>query len=131
MSNTTSAAPLRETIRGLFAAVDERDVALVTPYLADDVELRFGNAEPVRGLADVQATSEQFNASLAGIRHEIVDLWEIPGEQVVVVLLEVHYKRLDGGELTLPCCNVFRLRDRRVYDYRIYMDVNPVFTEAE
>ena len=32
----------------------------------------------------------------------------------------------DGSRLTLPCANVFRLRDGRIADYRIYMDINPV-----
>jgi hypothetical protein len=27
----------------------------------------------------------------------------------------------------LPCCNVFRLRDGFVADYRVYMDINPVY----
>jgi hypothetical protein len=39
----------------------------------------------------------------------------------------VYYRRLDGVELNLPCCHVFRLRDGRVYDYLMYMAVNPVF----
>ena len=45
---------------------------------------------------------------------------------MVVALMDVHYRRLDGGELNLPCCNVFGVRDGVVNDYRIYMDVNPV-----
>ena len=38
---------------------------------------------------------------------------------------EVHYRRLDGRELNLPCCNVFRVSDGLVRDYRIYMDAYP------
>ena len=45
----------------------------------------------------------------------------------VIVELKVHYTRLDGTELTLPCCNVFRLRDGAVADYRVYMDITPVY----
>jgi hypothetical protein len=33
---------------------------------------------------------------------------------------------LDGAEPRLPCCNVFRLRDGLVADYRVYMDISPV-----
>lgn len=39
---------------------------------------------------------------------------------------DVHYQRLDGAELTLPCCNVFRFREGLIHDHRIYMDINPV-----
>ena len=39
---------------------------------------------------------------------------------------DVHYRRLDGRELNLPSCNVFRVSDGLIRDYRIYTDVNPV-----
>jgi ketosteroid isomerase-like protein len=58
---------------------------------------------------------------------EFVDIWEI-GDGTVVAVLDVHYRRLDGRELNLPCCNVFRVSDGLVRDYRIYMDVHPVIT---
>ena len=45
---------------------------------------------------------------------------------MVVALMDVHYRRLDGRELKSPCCNVFGIHDGVVDDYRIYMDVNPV-----
>jgi len=44
----------------------------------------------------------------------------------VIATMDVYYRRLDGQELNLPCCNVFRVRSGAVYDYLIYMDVNPV-----
>jgi hypothetical protein len=40
--------------------------------------------------------------------------------------MDVYYRRLDGRELTSPCCNIFRVDNGLVDDYRIYMDVNPV-----
>jgi hypothetical protein len=43
---------------------------------------------------------------------------------------DVHHRRLDGCELNLPCCNVFRVSDGLVRDYRIHMDVNPVIVAA-
>ena len=39
---------------------------------------------------------------------------------------DVHHRGLDGCELNLLCCNVFRASDGLVRDYRIYLDVNPV-----
>jgi len=59
------------------------------------------------------------------LHHTILDLWEV-GDDVVVKLMDVHYTRLDGRELNLPCCNVFGVRDGVVNDYRIDMDVNAV-----
>ena len=41
--------------------------------------------------------------------------------------MQVTYERHDGTRLTLPCLNVFRFREGRIADYRVYMDLNPVF----
>ena len=60
------------------------------------------------------------------MRHELLDLWEAEGGTVIAVMT-VHYERLDGQKLSLPCCNLFNTRDGRVHDYRVYMDINPVF----
>ncbi|MGA9675328.1 MAG: nuclear transport factor 2 family protein [Mycobacterium sp.] len=54
--------------------------------------------------------------------------WEVDGG-TVIALFDVYYRRLDGGELTLPCCNVFRVQNGLVLSYLIYMDVNPVLAQ--
>jgi hypothetical protein len=59
------------------------------------------------------------------MHHTFVDAWEVDGG-TMIALFEVFYRRLDGGELTLPCCNIFRVRNGLVDDYLIYMDINPV-----
>jgi ketosteroid isomerase-like protein len=110
----------------LFAAVDTLDADRVAPFIADDVCFRFGNAEPINGKAGFLAASRDFVTSIAGLRHEITDLWE-PAPDTAIAELQVQYRRHDEAQLTLPCCNIFRLRDGLVCDYRIYMDINPVY----
>jgi limonene-1,2-epoxide hydrolase len=112
-------------VRSLFAAVDGADVDTIAALMTDDVQFRFGNAPTVHGRAAVAEGAETFARSVAGVRHEIRHIWEIDGHNVVCVM-DVHYERLDGRRLTLPCCNVFRLSGELIADYRIYMDVNPV-----
>jgi ketosteroid isomerase-like protein len=65
-------------------------------------------------------------AALADLMTDDVRL-QIGNAEVVNGKLRVHHTRLDGTELTLPCCNVFRLRDGAVTDYRVYMDITPVY----
>ena len=124
----TKRAAHAEVIQRLFQATDAKDTEAKLDLVTDDVRLTFGNAETVVGRDAFQKASDDFNASLEAVRHEIISLFEYPAEAAIVTELTVHYKRLDGRELTLPCCNVFRLRDGRVADYRIYMDINPVYT---
>ena len=47
---------------------------------------------------------------------------------ILVAEFAVQYTRLDGGEVTLPCYNVFRLRDGLVAEYRTYIDAAPVYS---
>jgi ketosteroid isomerase-like protein len=115
-----------KTIREMFVTTDARDVEANAAYLTEDVELRFGNNEPVVGKPAYVATSTGFFASLKSLRHEIHSVWTVDGD-VVITEMTVHYERLDGQQLSLPCANIFRLRDGLIADYRIFMDVNPVF----
>lgn len=125
--SSTSSSEVDRFIRDLFAAVDAGDAERVGGFVTEGVRFRFGSAEPLTGRANLVAASRQFAASIAGLHHEITDLWQ-PAPGTVVAELQVTYHRHDGVELTLPCCNIFRLSgDGLVDDYRIYMDVNPVF----
>jgi limonene-1,2-epoxide hydrolase len=66
--------------------------------------------------------------TVASLSHELLAVWRVEQpEPAVLCEMAVTYRRHDGSRLTLPCLNVFRLRDGRIADYRIYMDVNPVF----
>lgn len=114
-----------EHVHAIFSALDARDGPALVAMMTDDVRMRLGNGDLVEGKAAFEQAVEAFFGSIAGIRHDVLHVWS-DGDALIAELL-VHYVRLDGDELTLPCCNVFRLRDGAVSDYRVYMDINPVF----
>ena len=120
----SESSPL-ELVRTLIRAVDAADHNAIAALTAADVHFRFGNAAPTGTQAELLAAAESFRDAIADLRHTVVDLWEV-GDGMVVALMDVYYRRLDGRELTLPCCNVFGVHNGVVNDYRIYMDVNPV-----
>jgi ketosteroid isomerase-like protein len=117
-------------VRALLDAVENRDLESMGAFVADDLHFRFGNADPTDTKADFAATMDAFVSGIAGLRHEVIDMWQLQEGNTIalIVTMDVHYKRLDGHQLVLPCCDVFRVRDGLIYDYRIYMDVNPVIT---
>ena len=115
----------RDVVRTLIRAVDDADHNAIAALTANDVHFRFGNAAPTDTQSELLAAAQSFRDAIADLRHTILDLWEV-GDGMVVALMDVHYRRLDGRELNLPCCNVFGVHDGVVNDYRIYMDVNPV-----
>ena len=114
-----------DLIRTLIRAVDAADHKTIAALTAADVQFRFGNADPTDTQSELLAAAQSFRDAIDDLRHTILDLWEV-GDGIVVALMDVHYRRLDGRELNLPCCNVFGVREGVVNDYRIYMDVNPV-----
>jgi ketosteroid isomerase-like protein len=113
------------TVRQMFAAFDINDRAALATLVTDDVRLQLMNNDVVEGQQAFAAGVDAFHDSIVGVRHEILDLW-VDGEVVIAELL-VHYIRHDGQRVTLPCCNVFRLRGGSIYDYRSYMDISPVY----
>jgi len=113
-----------DLIRTLIRAVDNSDDAPIASLTANDVHFRFGNADPTDSRSELLAAAQSLRSAIAGLRHTVVDLWEF--DDTVIATMEVRYRRLDGGELNLPCCNVFRMHDGVVREYLIYMDVNPV-----
>ena len=122
----THTGTAEETVRAIIAATDAADVDRLSELVTVDVRLRFGSAEPSVGRDAILTGAEAFFASIASIKHDIGALWTV-GTQVVITEMTVHYERLDGGELSLPCTDIFYLRDGLIADYRIYMDIAPVY----
>ena len=120
----TAVPPLHHAY-AIFAAFDAKDFAALAAWVTEDVRLQIGNAPVVDGKARFVEALQAFFASVASVRHTITNVWS--DADAVIAELRVHYTRLDGVELTLPCCNVFRVRDGAVADYRVYMDITPVY----
>ena len=112
----------------LFAAMDRGDVDATTAFLHDDVVVRLGNRPPINGKQAFKDLFAQVGGSIAGLSHELQDVWTASEDAAIrVVRMTVHYTRLDGEVVSLPCCNVFRLRDGAIAEYEVYVDMTPVF----
>jgi len=114
-----------DLIRTLLQAVDNADNDTIAACTAKDVHFRFGNAPPTNTRSDLLAAAGSFRGTIAALRHTILNMWDVNGDTVIATM-DVYYRRLDGRELNLPCCNIFRIDNGLVVDYLIYMDVNPV-----
>ena len=116
----------RALAEAVFGAVDSMRGEAMAAFMTPDGSFTFGNAEPAVGRAAIAAATNHFFGMVAGLSHRIEDVWE--QDRTVVVRLAITYTRKDGRSVVLPCANVWR-RDPggQIADYRIYMDVNPVF----
>lgn len=125
MSLTTYAS-MEARIRQMFEAVDRQDSAAFVTFLTPDAAFQFANMPVARGAGAIAMAFEGFCNSIKSLRHEYIDFFDFGDAWVVEQL--VHYVDRWDRQHCLPCVNILRLRDEKVADYRIYMDVTPLFT---
>jgi ketosteroid isomerase-like protein len=121
----------RAVIMDVFATMDSGDLDAMVEHMTDDVTTQFGNNAEICGKAAFRALFNRVGQAISGMHHDVVDLWHaVEDFDVWVVQLSVSYRLLDGTTVTLPCCNVFRMRGDLVCEYRVYMDIGPVLEGA-
>ena len=114
------------SMKELFEIVDRKDPDGFAGEFTEDGRFRFGNAPTVIGREAISGSVSEFFSSLTSLRHDIQDEWQ--QADVVITEVEATYVRADGFEITLPAVTVARKDGDLIRDYRIYMDVNPLFT---
>lgn len=124
MSAAANAVPWLEA---LFAAIDAKDTRRFLEFLTPDASFRFGSAAAVHGHADIEAAVGAFFASIAALKHE--PGLSVTSDDTVICEGLSTYTRHDGTEVTLPFCNVFETREGAIEEYKIYIDIAPLFAE--
>ena len=115
----------------LFRAIDDMDAATFAKTFADDAYLRFGNADPWVGRDVIEANLAGFYTTIGGLSHEILGVWTGHWDRGEVRSVEstVTYTRKDGTQTpALPVTTTIRMVGDQIADYRIFMDVSPLFT---
>lgn len=109
----------------LLADIDSMDAHAFVSHLSEDCRLRFGNAEAVKGRTAIEAAITAFLATIGGLSHDIVDQWDVGN--ATIIESEVTYTRLDDRPVTVPVVTIYRRCDELIDDYRIFLDLAPVF----
>ena len=116
-----------EWLGSLLAAIDGKDTETFLEYLSDDALFRFGSAPAVRGSETIRAAVGGFFDTIKGSTHSLANT--LVNGSTLVCEGEVTYQRLNDSKLTLPFVNVFELDGERISDYKIYIDIAPLYTE--
>lgn len=109
----------------LFDDIDAMQPERFTQHLAEDVVMRFGNGDPVHGREAVGQVWAQFCEGVDGVRHDLVQQWA--HDDATVVEARVTYRRKDGQDVTVPVVTIYRAAGPLIDDYRVYIDLAPVF----
>jgi ketosteroid isomerase-like protein len=114
-----------ELVEAIFADVDAMNADKFVTHLTPDGRFQFGNGEPTIGRQATRDSVAGFFSSINGLRHQVIGIFQ--QENVITVELSIDYTRKDGKVVTLPCANIFRMEGPLVRDYRVFMDVTPIF----
>lgn len=109
----------------LFEIIDNRRLEAFLALLTDDITFTVANHPPVIGKDALRAALGAFWKSINGLKHTFRHVFESQGHLVFEFM--VRYTRTDAEEVSVPCVTIIRLRDERVSDWRIYIDMAPVF----
>ena len=96
-----------------------------TRHLSDDVRFTFGNSETVVGRDEVRDVWAGFCDGIAGVSHEVIEQFE--QGSATIVESTVTYTRKDNSTISLPVVTIYRGDGDLIEDYRIFMDVAPLF----
>lgn len=118
---------LDQWVVDLFRAIDSMDAPTLAKGFAEDGRFRFGNSEPAVGREQVEQSVSGFFSIIDGLSHEITGVWSGSWEGGEA---EVTYTRKDGTRTqALPVTSTVRMEGDRIKDYRIFMDVSPLFAQ--
>ena len=112
----------------LFADIDSMEPDRFAQHLSPDATMRFGNAPPVRGRDAIRDAWASFCETLDGVHHDIVEQWH--AGDATIVEASVTYTRKDHSRITVPVATIYRARGELIDDYRIFVDLAPLFAEG-
>ncbi len=114
-----------DRLDALFASIDAKDTDTFLSFLTEAGVFQYGSAPAARGRDEVRAAVDGFFASIDGLSHEVSQVFD--GDGAMACEGRVTYRRHDGSEVTLPFCNVFLLDGDHIAEYRVYIDVAPLY----
>lgn len=113
----------------LFADIDTMEPDRFAQHLAEDVTMRFGNAPPIHGREACRETWAGFCETVDGVAHDVVAQWEVG--DATIAETNVTYTRKDGRDVTVPVVTIYRPGGGApIRDYRVFIDLAPVFADA-
>ncbi len=111
----------------VFAAVDAMDTERFLDCIAQQGSFRFGSSPAAIGHDNIRAAVNGFFATISGLRH-VLHKSVVTGSTIMCEG-EVTYTRQDGTSITLPFVDVFEMQDKLISEYKIYMDIAPLYAQ--
>jgi limonene-1,2-epoxide hydrolase len=114
-------------VTDLFTAIDACDVDRFLGFIDPEAHFRFGSAPAVKGHDAIAQLVTGFFESISGLRHKVINTFS--SGSMLVCEGDVTYTRLDAREVVLPFVNIFEFGNDLICDYRIYIDIAPLYSD--
>ena len=114
-------------VREMFLAGESMHVENFVRFYNDDARYQFSNFPVVLGPKGIIGASQDFIKTVKYCVHHIQNLWEIDDSTLVCEMTVDYVHKKDLKKFTLPCCDTIRVKNGKVQDLRIFMDIMPVF----
>ena len=110
----------------LFADIDSMEPDAFAQHLADDVRfiVRQRRARD-RARQRARRRGPGSATAIAGVQHEVIEQCE--QRPATIVESTVTYTRKDDSTISFPVVTIYRGEGELIEDYRIFMDVAPLF----
>lgn len=114
-----------EVVR-VYQAIDTMSGAKFSEFFTPQGIFVFGNGPTVTGREAIATYVDQFFGMIAGIAHEVEDIWSVGN--AVISRFKVTYRRKQGDTMSFPGVNVWIMDGAKIADYRIYLDNSPLWS---
>ena len=112
-------------IDSLATHLDAKDSDKVMEFLTEDCRFQAANNAIVQGKEQIKDVLEDFFTRIKSTKHEVNDI--IESTTSLIHRGTVTYTRIDNTKLTVPFCDVFKMRKGRIAEYNIYIDWSELF----
>lgn len=96
----TNQNPAHAFASRVYEACDSMDEQRFARFLTIGCTFVYANCAPVTGRDQAAACVKDFMSLIAGIRHELLQVWDVSG--TIISRMNVTYTRKDGCKLTVP-----------------------------
>lgn len=122
----------RETCEKMFSSMIAQNWEGFKECLTDDVLYRIGSGEEINGKENVANTLQGLYTQVEMQAPDIRQVIDMPEKDQVIFEFEAHYKYLaDGSTINFACTDVLRMKDNKVNEWRVYVDMKPYYDKQK
>jgi ketosteroid isomerase-like protein len=109
----------------LLRDIDSKDAKAFASHLSENCVLRYANGPEVVGRDAIEESIAGFFTTIKALKHDVVEEWNV--DDATIIQFDVTYTRHDDAQVTVPAVTIFRRGDDLIDDYRVFIDLTPVY----